>query len=462
MLRSGSGAFAHRAGGAVFSVLVLCWLLPGAAAAASLREAVAAALETNPEIGEAIANQHATEFELRQSRSQYLPRVDLQTSTGPRKLDNATRRAAGIDDRALDQREIGLTANLNLFDGFARESEIERNIARVDRAAHQLLDRSENIALAISREYIQIVLQSRVLTLAQENVRYHKSIRQRIEQAVKGGGLTAADRQQAAERVAAAEARVVQAREELERARIGFFRQVGLPPAAVTTFPRLGSKLPWNSTAAIEEAYHQIPRVKAAEADVDSAAAALRGARSNYLPKVGLEGSVRTGHDIDGTDERTTDQQVKVVGKWNLFAGGADIANEHALAQRVTESRMRLDTVRRDVRESLAAAQNNRRRQAELAQTLRGQAALGKELVSLYDEQFKAGRRTLLDLLSAQNNYFNALVLAETAQHSRDLAEYRVLATLGQLVATLGVGQPQAHSHADELILGWRATVTRH
>ena len=50
--------------------------------AMSLEEAMAIAVESNPEIGQAIENREAVEFELRQARGLYLPSVDLEASAG--------------------------------------------------------------------------------------------------------------------------------------------------------------------------------------------------------------------------------------------------------------------------------------------------------------------------------------------------------------------------------------------
>src|SRR5690348_11454211 len=60
------------------ALLLACTCLGGsvAAHAMSLREAVSIALISNPQIGQAIQNREAIEFELRQARGLYLPRVD--------------------------------------------------------------------------------------------------------------------------------------------------------------------------------------------------------------------------------------------------------------------------------------------------------------------------------------------------------------------------------------------------
>ena len=72
---------------AVF-LLVMSLAFGSPAEAISLREAVQVALEANPEIGQAIANREATQFELRQARGLYLPQVDLEGRYGAQNFDS--------------------------------------------------------------------------------------------------------------------------------------------------------------------------------------------------------------------------------------------------------------------------------------------------------------------------------------------------------------------------------------
>jgi adhesin transport system outer membrane protein len=65
-------------------------------------------------------------------------------------------------------------------------------------------------------------------------------------------------------------------------------------------------------------------------------------------------------------------------------------------------------------------------------------------VVDAYNEQFRAGKRTLLDVLSAQNTYINARVLAETAHYTEVFAVYRIMASVGGLVAALRLQPPPA------------------
>ena len=91
----------------------------GSASALTLKEAIAVAVESNPEIGQAIQNREAIEFELRQAKGLYLPSVDLEASAGARRLDNPSRRALSIEDDALYPAETDLTVSQTLYDSLS-------------------------------------------------------------------------------------------------------------------------------------------------------------------------------------------------------------------------------------------------------------------------------------------------------------------------------------------------------
>ena len=196
----------------------------GSAHALTLKEAIAVAVESNPEIGQAIENREAIEFELRQAKGLYLPSVDLEASTGVRRLDNPSRRALSIEDDALYPSEAGVVVTQKLYDHGARRAELNRQASRVDGASFRVLERSEFIALAVVQDYLEYMLQASIVSEAKKNLDVHQSILGDIRESIEGGALTDADRQQAEERLFAAKTRVLEAAEELEASKIRFFK----------------------------------------------------------------------------------------------------------------------------------------------------------------------------------------------------------------------------------------------
>ena len=173
----------------------------GNAHALTLKEAMAVAVESNPEIGQAIENREAIEFELRQAKGLYLPSVDLEASAGARRLDNPDRRALSIDNDALYPAETDLTVTQTLYDSGARRAELNSQASRVDGASFRVLERSEFIGLSVVQDYLEAMLQASIVVEAKKNLGFHQGILGDIRQGIAGGALNEADRQQAEERL---------------------------------------------------------------------------------------------------------------------------------------------------------------------------------------------------------------------------------------------------------------------
>ncbi|MCV0395632.1 MAG: TolC family protein [Rhizobiaceae bacterium] len=409
------------------------------AGALSLKEAMAVALESNPEIGQAVENREAIEFELRQARGLYLPSIDLEASAGARGLDNSTRRGLRIDDDPLYPADVGISITQTLFNGGGRRAELERQAARVDSASFRVLERSESIALQVVREYLEYLLQAQIVEESRQNTGFHQQMLGDIGSLISAGTLTEADRQQAQERLLAAQARLKEAAEELEAAKIRFYKVVGKPLSNPSRPASVAGALPPTLDAAIGLGRVNNPRIHVANADINAADAQVKAARSRLYPEIVAEGRARTGSDIDGNEGRTSDLQARIVARWNLYRGGIDIANEQEQIRRASEQRLVLHQSHREVEEAVQISWDRRLRQADLAETLRAQSATNARLVNSYREQLVVGQRSLLDVLGAQNTRYNVSVLAKTAEYAALFAEYRLLAATGTLLKTMNL-----------------------
>ena len=436
--------------GTVFTVAAL---LPFSAQALSLRDAVKVAIETNPEIGQAIANREATEWELQQALALYGPRLDLEASVGAQLSNTPSRRAAGIENDPLYPAQVGLTATWDILDGGFRDSEADRQAARIDSASFRVLERSEVIGLEVARLYFEIVLQARIVELARGNVAFHQETLTNVVDAISSGQLTEADRQQASERLAAASAQVIQAREALEAAKISFAKNVGTPFSNAKTPPRVGKYMPRTLAVAVENGINNNPRIRVAGADVDAASALVDQANGALGPRLSLEGRGVVGQDNTGTAGYSTDLSGKLVLRWNLWDGGVKSAKVQESIRRESEALLGQQVAAPEVEEAVKVSWDRIHRQNELAGAYANQLSASDGLVSSYREQFTIGQRSLLDVLDAQNTRYNVQVQAETASFAARFAEYRLLAATGSLLAYLDVTAPrQSDAYARDLM----------
>lgn len=431
-------------------------IVPGAvllctspAYAVELRDAVQAALSTNPEIRQAVANRVATQEERVQAQGLWYPRISVKGSAGVRNLRNPTRRSIGIADQTLYPIEGELIVDQLLFDSGGREAEIRRQASRTDAAAARVEERSEFVALNVARTYIDYLLQQRLVAIAEDNATFHERLSGDLREGVSRGSISVADQQQAEERLQSARARVTEAREDLETAAITFRTLTGMPVDSVSMPPDLSQCQPGTLEEAEAMARQNNPRVQEAIADLNTAREDIRAARSEIGPRVNLEGRARAGHDIDGFAGRTTDLLGQVVLRWDLYNGGIKEANVREQRARADEVHARLFERTRRAEEDTRTAWNRLQNQSRLVSELETQGRITDDLLLSYREQFNIGRRSLLDVLDAQNTRNNVQAQAETARLAKLYAQYRVLAASNRLIECLGVAMPTA-GYSDE------------
>jgi outer membrane protein, adhesin transport system len=112
------------------------------------------------------------------------------------------------------------------------------------------------------------------------------------------------------------------------------------------------------------------------------------------------------------------------------------------VVHRASEARFRLHELVRYAEEDVRTAWNSMSTQDKVGQELEVQSRVSDDLLLSYREQFNVGRRSLLDVLDAQNTRYNVQVRLETARFAEQFAEYQVLAATNNLLESLQLKAP--------------------
>lgn len=414
-----------------------------------MKQAIEIAIASNPEVLQAQFNTEAIQFERDQAQGLYFPTLDLELSAGARRLENATRRALNIADDTLYPLEAQARADWTVIDFGRRRGELLRQAARVDGASLRVVERSEFIALQVARQYLNLLLQERVVAAAEDNTTFHQQLTNSLAEGVAQGSISVADRQQAEERLQAAMVQRDEAREDLTNARTALRRLTGLDINGVVMPANLASTLPIGLEQAISEARSDNPLVREAQADVDAANAMIMSSRAALYPTIGVDVTGRVGEDIDGFSGETNDVIGRVYLRWNLFNGGIKEAEVQEMVRRASEARYRLHDRVREAEEDVTNAWTALNTQRTIGATLERQSQVSDDLLLSYRSQFNIGRRSLLDVLDAQNTRFNTQVRRETSRFSEMFAAYQVLAATNNFLENLSVA-PGAGSGMQE------------
>lgn len=405
----------------------------------SMQDAIAVAVNSHPEIAQAQFNTEAIQFERKQAQGLFAPRVDVEGTAGIRNLDNTTRRSLGIAGQTLYPVEAGVRAEWTLIDFGSRHGELLRQAARVDGASARVVERSEYVALQVSRQYLNLLLQQRIVAASQDNVTFHQALVNDLSTGVSQGSISVADLQQAQERLQAAIVRQTEAEQDLTQAKITLRTLTGLDPVVTTLPPSLAESMPGSLDEAVGMVRTDNPKVLEAQADVDASNAHASSAKADLYPRIGIDGAARIGNDVDGFQGRTTDLQARAFIRWNIFDGGINRAKYQEMVRRASESRYRLYQITREAEEDVRTAWSTLDTQGKVIKNLTTESKVSDDLLLSYRSQFNVGRRSLLDVLDAQNARYNVQVRLETARFSEMFARYQTLATVHRFLKGVNV-----------------------
>ena len=408
----------------------------------TVRDAILQAIQTNPGVGEAAANRRATESELRQNQSLLLPQVRLEASTGPEKLNLRDANPVPVrNDTFHSGSKASVVVRQILFDGLASLNEIWRQAARTDAAAARVHERTELIALDAVEAYVDIVRYMRLVALAEENIQANEKIFANMEARFRGGRAGEGDLEQARERVLSAKAVLEDFRRSLEDARAKFRNVVGLEAHNLRTPNRL-AKLPSSRDVALATALRHNPTIQAAQSDADAARYGFRATAGSFAPTISLEGRATRGRDTDKNFGDYDEASGKVVMTWDIFNGGRDLWRRNEAAERFQEQSMRHARLQRAAFESIDKAWNARTITAARIVQLSREVEAARKTFDAYTKEFDIGQRSVIDLLNAENQLFNAQVSLVSARSVVVFADYQLLAAMGALIAYVKAPHP--------------------
>ncbi len=409
----------------------------------SLKDAVGLVIATNPEVGVTVKDRRAIDYELRQARALYYPQIDVRLDAGAVYGENETTDLEGDDDgRWEDQRDAQVTLQQRIFDGFETDSEVERQKQRIASAGYRVQDQGQVSALDATQVYLDVLRHTERVANAEENVRAHEETLGLVQRRAELGGGNVADVRQAEARLATARTALTEIQGDLRAARATFQRVIGVEPQDLEAVTLNDSMVAATEEESIARALQSNPKVLLAQADVRVSDAEIDKEAAPLYPRLDLEVIGNNNRHNQSIEETTYNATFLLVARYNLYRGGADLARVREFKWRKAEAQEQLRVREREVAEDVRLSWNERDTQRNSVATLTDQVEANQNTRDVYAQQFDIGQRSLLDLLDATNELFLSKNDLITAQYEETFANYRILASQGELVQSFEVAFP--------------------
>lgn len=380
----------------------------------------------------------AAAFELIQLEREYMPTVTLNAETGYQRVDDPSSLSVADNDSTKPRNQLGLRAELVLFDGFRRSNLVYANAARVDGSIFRLLDASETMALNAIEAYIDVFRHRALLTVAKRNVAKHEEIGRRVRDLVQGGRLPYSDELTINDRIKSAKLAQLDVERALRDANARYERVVGRPPSGGMSIPR--APAPSSLDAFTAEAVQNSYRVQFARTQIDQSRFEADSILADRAPQISLNAGLVRDINRNGVSGTRTDETIGLGMRWTLYQGGR-VAERNALAEMTSRAMAQQTVAVREVTELAARTWNTYRTNIDRNRQLQEQLGINRLIVEVYGDEFEAAKRTLLDLLEVERARFNVEFESVGAQAGLAFSTYRTLATRSKLADHFGLAK---------------------
>lgn len=411
----------------IATALLACVAVP--ARAEPVEALVRYALEHHPRARAALAGSAASGYQLAQVRAARAPQLALVADPG---------RAFSGSGGSQDVGDLGLRGSLLLWDGGRTREAIASQEQRLQAADATLSLTNEDLAARIVDLYLEWYKQDRLAQLASDNLAAHEALYERVREIASFDRGRASDLVQVGARLQQARVTLAARRGAANESRAVLVDLVGRDVGAVEAPREPAAALPASLADALA-VLDSHPSMRGAAAEAQVARHAWGAASAWMLPRLDLQAGVDSPRDLFGQRRYFDDYSVRLGVTWLPFDGGSGRAGARAAEQQYLQAREGAQAVRRDLSARLVdlwTQVETRRERAGIYRELVDQSSQVREA---YWQQFTIGRRSIIDLLNAENEAFQARQGAESERLELLQAQYRLLAAAASLTPWLGL-----------------------
>ncbi len=419
--------------GAAVSVLLLALAGPTPVLADTIDAALVRAYQNNPQLNAQRAQVRSTDENVPQALSGYRPKVGVTLSTGYQYQDSQPLQKGDPIHGTLQPNSASLTINQTLYNGNQTANRTRAAESQVSGSREALRSLDQSVLLNGATIYMDYLRDAATLEVQRSNVRVLEQTLKQTRDRFNVGEVTRTDVAQSEAQLAAGKTQALTAEANLTTTRANFRRIIGNEPTNLAPGSPVDRFFPTTLASAVELGLVENPNVTAAMFGIDVNYLQVKVAEGALLPTVTLQAGVTQAYQQQLTIFRQTSASAIATASVPIYQGGAEYSLIRQSKENLAQQRLNLETTRDQARATVVQWWGNL--QAGKAQVLSAQAQVTASEIALNGvrEEAKAGQRTTLDVLNAQQALVNARVALVTAQHDRVVASYNVLAAVGRL-----------------------------
>ena len=417
-------------------IFLIVTFLTESVLAETLKAALEKAYKNNPELNAERESINISEQELKVSKSSYLPSITLEGSQSEEdtsKLTNRNGSNASITDVNPSVQSITITQTLI---DFGRGAEYAKSKIGIDLAKAKLLKKEQEILYKAVDAYTGMISAKEKLEINESNVnlldRQVETDKIRLER----GKITLSDVAQSESSLAEAQAKFIQAENELLTSRLNYENVIG----ELNNIENLDKnsindlELPNQLIEAIDISKKNNPDLIIAKLEYEQSKKETISAKSDLAPTAKLSFDRSKTEDLSSTyDEREKDV-LKATVTWPFYSGGKNLANLNKSKSMELQKNLLFENSKKKNQTDVASAWSFYQSNKSLLNSVRAQVSAAEIANEGILAEYNSGSdRTTLEVIQSNSLLLNAQISLADSEKNYILSQFNLLKSIGLL-----------------------------
>ncbi len=430
------------------------------AQAVTLDEVLQDVVATNPRVLEKQKEYNIAIAEQNDMKSQYLPRVLFTGNVGYRSYrDGEVRDGENVYDEETGKDITGYTAKNDgfydarvtlsqlLFDFGKTSALVEARRNYMLAAFYSYLGEAGQVGYETITAYLDVLKFNELRQLAMDNVLTHQNLLESVRKQVESGKKGRADLERINGRMASAQSRLLLRQNDYKKAVYALHKMLGrFTPVQEMVMPELNTgELPGSLKEALALQVKFNPLLREAYYNVAQKQSEHRNKRRDYWGRLSMEGAASVENEFETSDEYETDARIGLRYQLPLFDAGIG-ERVVAAASGIHREQQKRHQVRRTLVNDIQMCWAAHKLLAEQIGILKKNLYFTGKSLETYKQEFVLGKRSLINILDAQNENFYIHEQLVDAIYSREREKYRILLAEGVLLSRLGLLNPRVQA----------------
>ena len=402
----------------------------------TLQQCIDYALQNNIQIKTQEVSLENAEASLEQAKAQQYPTLNFSSSFGANFQNISTyneymEKAGGVSV----SNSFGLNSGLALYQGGRLRNSIKQSQVQRDASELDVEQARIDLEISVAQAFLQVLYNHEALELNRQAEELSARQVARGEQLFQAGSISRVELSQLKSQHASDQYQLVAAENTLESSRLQLKQllELGLDQPFDIRYPVVDDAVVGNPIPDLADVYDEalatLPQMRSSELDIESADLAVQIAKGSFMPSISMNAGLSTGYS-SGSGVTYFDQLGNKLGESVGLNLSLPIFNSKQVRTNVKKAELQLQSARlqnESAKKQLLSTLESVRNDAVSAQqryfASKTQLDAAAESFRLVSEQFDAGIKNTVELLTEKNNYLNARSQQLQAKYQALLAE---------------------------------------